>query len=157
LIFNENSTNEGTIEVIYTNIQSSESESEKQLEDFDILIKYFQDDQFLLDQLSDGIYVKDRKLFEHNGQLTGRYDGIFRNLKFDNEELKMANDEYIILIDDDHEIVETNGTIVKSEKNILISWPKTQKELYWKVKIKEKFQAYSLLKLFRNWKNSNTN
>jgi len=152
IIFNENSQNEGIIEVTYTNIESSEALLEDQQKDFNELIEHYQGDQFLLDQVSDGIYIKERELFEKNGKLIGKYSGIFRNLKFDNEELKTVNDEYIMLMDEDDEIVETNGKIVKSEKNIFISWPKTKKELYWKVKINGDPQTYSLVEMFREWK-----
>lgn len=153
IVFNENSGNEGIIEVIYTNIETGEALLKDQQKDFQELIEHFQGDQFLLDQISDGIYIKNRELFEKNGKLIGKYRGIFRNLKFDDEALKTANDEYIMLMDDSDEVIETNGKIVKSEKNVFISWPKTQKELYWKVKMQGEPQTFSLLEMFRDWKN----
>ena len=82
----------------------------------------------------------------------GKYIGIFRNLKFDNDPLKLVNDEFIVLIDESDELVETNGKIVKSEKNVFISWSKTQKELYWKLKMKREAHTTSLLEMFREWK-----
>ena len=152
IVFNENSNNEGTIEITYTNLESGEALLKDQQKDFEELIKYYQGDQFLLDQMADDIYIKKRELFEKNGKLIGKYSGIFRNLKFDNEPLMTLNDEYIMVMDDDDEVAETNGKVVKSEKNVFISWPKTQKELYWKVKMKGEPQTYSLLEMFRKWK-----
>ena len=154
IVFNENSNNEGIIEVTYTNIESSEALLKDQQEDFDDLIDYYQGDQFLLDQMADDIYIKKRQLFEKDGKIVGKYSGIFRNLKFDNEPLKTKNDEYIMLMDDSDEVVETNGKIIKSEKNVFLSWPKTQKELYWKVKMKGDHQTYSLLEMYREWKSN---
>ncbi len=150
--FNENSMTDGTIEVIYSNIQTGEALLKDQQKDFKELVKHYQDDQFLLDQMTDGVYVKERELFEENGKLIGKYNGIFRNFKFDNDPLKLVNDEFILLMDADDEVVETNGKIIKSEKNIFISWPKDQKELYWKIKMTNDPKSTSLLDMFREWK-----
>ena len=150
--FNENSRTEGTIEITYTNIETGEALLKDQKHDFDELIEYYQGDSFLLDQLSDGIYIKERELKEENGKLIGKYKGIFRNFKFDNEPLKTMNDEFIMLMDKDDEVIETNGKIVKSEKNIFITWPKEQKELYWKLKMTGEPKTTSLLGMFREWK-----
>lgn len=155
IVFNENSMNEGIIEVVYTDIESGEALLKDQIKDFEELIEHFQGDQFLLDQISDGIYIKKRELKEINGKLVGKYSGIFRNLSFDSEPLKTVNDEFIILMDEDDEVVDTNGKIIKSEKNVFISWPKTQTELYWKVKMKRSPQTTSLLDFFRKWKKQN--
>ena len=152
IIFNENSRTEGTIEVTYKNIKSGEALLKDQVDDFNELISYYQDDGFLLDQLSDGIYIKERDLKEENGKLIGKYSGIFRNLKFDNEPLKTVNDEFIMLMDEEDEVIETNGKIIKSEKNTFISWSKDQKELYWKLKMKREAHTTSLLEMFREWK-----
>ena len=152
IVFNDNSQTEGTIEVTYSNIQTGEALLKDQVDDFNDLIEYYREDGFLLDQISDGIYIKKRDLFEENGKLVGKYIGIFRNLKFDNDPLKLVNDEFIVLMDESDELVETNGKIVKSEKNVFISWPKTQKELYWKLKMKREAHTTSLLEMFREWK-----
>jgi hypothetical protein len=156
ITFDENSLTEGTIEVIYFNIESSEALLKDQQKDFEELIESYKGDNFLLDLMTDGVYVKERELFEKNSILIGKYRGIFRNYQFDNEPLKITNDEFIILIDlDSDEIVDTNGKIVKSEKNVFISWPKTQKDLYWKLKMIGEAQTYSLLDMYREWKENN--
>jgi hypothetical protein len=156
IVFNENSITNGTIEVIYSKLESSEAMQNGQQKDFDELIRHYQGDQFLLDQMSDGVYIKNRELYEKNGILIGKYQGIFRNLILDNEPLKTNNDEFVLLIESEsNEIIETNGKIIKSEKNVFISWPKTQKELYWKSKMKGDPKTSSLLDMFREWKEDN--
>lgn len=153
IVFNENSFTDGTIEVIYNNIQSSEAELNGQQKDFDELIRHYQGDQFLLDQISEGIYIKNRELYEKNGILIGKYKGIFRNLKLDSESLKTNNDEIVLLIESDaNDVIETNGKIIKSDKNVFISWPKSQKELYWKSKMNGDGKTGSILAMFREWK-----
>ncbi len=153
ITFNENSHTDGTIEVIYSNIRTSEAELTDQKKDFEELIGHYISDKFLLDNMADGVYVKERELFEKNGILIGKYSGIFRNFKFDNEPLKSSNEEYIILIDAESDgLVETNGKVVKSEKNIIISWPIDQKELYWKLKMTDGNEINPLVDMFRKWK-----
>ncbi|MFC2088219.1 hypothetical protein ACFLSX_01330 [Calditrichota bacterium] len=153
LRFNDNSRTEGTIEAVYYNIETSEVILKDQQQDFRELIEHYQGDKFLLDNISDGIYIKERELYEKNGILIGGYKGIFRNLKFDNEPLKFTNDEFMMIIDTENDdIIETNGKIIKSEKNIIITWPKDQKELYWKLKMTGDPTTYSLIDMFREWK-----
>jgi hypothetical protein len=80
--------NGGTITVKYTDIRSAEEEEEKQKEDFEELIRMYRDDKFLLDQVDEGVYVKDRQLYEQNGSLHAIYSGIFQKLKIDDSEFK---------------------------------------------------------------------
>ena len=54
--------NSGTFSVTYTDIRSSEKAPEKQEKDFDELIELYKSDMFLLDQVDEGIYVKERKV-----------------------------------------------------------------------------------------------
>lgn len=153
LTFNENSRSEGKIEVVYYDIQSSEALLKDQQQDFRELIENYQSDKFLLDNMSDGVYIQKRELLEKNGILIGGYKGIFRNIKFDNEPLKYTNEEFMLLIDTDgKEVIDTNGEIVSSGKNIILTWPKDQKELYWKLKMKGEPETFSLLEMFREWK-----
>ena len=152
IVFNENSSNQGKIDVIYSGIASTEEGLEKRQKDFEELIQLLEDDQFLLDQLTEGVYVKNRKLYEEHGKIIGKYSGIFANLKFDDNALKTANDEFLFMINRDQTVIETNGKIVKSDNNVFISWPMSQKELYWKVKMKGDSKTNSLLEMFRQWK-----
>jgi len=151
--FTEN-FNSGIITVTYTDIRSSETEVEKQKEDFDDLIELYRENLFLLDQLDEGIYVKERKLYEKDGLIIGKYSGIFQKLKIDDSELRVRNDERYILLDiSETEKIETNGKIYRSENNALLVWPKDQKQL----KIKKIIQdydkkGYSIIEYYKIWK-----
>ena len=120
----------GKITVVYTDIRSSETEEEKQKADFDELIQLYQKDKFWLDQVEEGVYVKERKLYEKDGSIIGSYSGIIQKVMIDDSELKVRNDERYILLDiSPAEKIETNGKIFRSENNALLVWPKNQKHL----------------------------
>ena len=65
----------------------------------------------------------------------------------------MNNGERILLVEDeDYEIVETNGRILKTDENTLIVWPKNIKELYWKQKFADTSESFAKTRaLFVQW------
>jgi hypothetical protein len=146
--------NSGFLTVTYTDIRSSETEVKKQKKDFDELIELYQDDMFLLDQVDEGIYVKERKLYEKNGMLVGSYSGIFQKIQIDNNEMKVRNDERYILLDiSPNENIETNGKVYRSENNALVVWPKDQKQLEIK-KIVQDYDkiGFSIMDYYKDWR-----
>lgn len=146
----------GEITVRFTDLRSDETVSEKQQEDFAALVNNLVSDEMLLDELENGIYVKTRRLYEENGVLNGEYVGIFRNLKLDDTELKTQNDERVLILEADDEVrIETNGRMVHTNGNIIISWPKDQQKLSWKLINSGYQQAHSLLKYYREWQQEN--
>ncbi len=126
-------------------------------DDFAELLGMVQDDKQLLSGVEQGIYFKKRSLFEKDNKLIGRYEGIFENLKFEDEEesLRILKDEIFLTLkkDDDIERIETDGKLNQSENIITISWPKTQKTIYWRQILKEDGETLSLLDEYRRWKN----
>ena len=124
-------------------------------DDFTELLTMVQDDEPLLNGVEQGIYFKKRYLFEKDNQLYGRYEGIFANLKFEDKEesLRILKDEIFLTLkkDNDIERVETDGRLKQLENIITISWPKTQKSIYWRQVLKEEEEAVSLLDEYRKW------
>lgn len=146
--------NSGEIRVHYTDIRSSETEETKREKDFIELIDLIENDKFLLDQIEEGVYVKDRRLFEQNGQINAEYFGIFDNFKIEGDELKLENEERILLLSiNEGEEIESNGKIYRSEHNVLLVWPKDQKILKFKKTLKNyDAQTYSLIDYYNDWK-----
>ncbi len=143
----------GEITVRFTDLRSDETIPEKQQEDFALLVKNLDSDEMLLDELENGIYVKQRRLYEENGALHGEYSGVFRDLKFGDSELRTQNDERVLIVEADEEIgIETNGKMVRTDGNIVITWPKDQQELSWKLINLNYEKAHSLLSYFRQWR-----
>ncbi len=145
--------NSGHFTVKYSDIRSSEKEVEKQKQDFDELIELYTGDNFLLDQVDEGIYVKDRKLYEKEGKLFGSYSGIFQKLEIDNNEMKTRNDERYILLDIGPDMeIETNGKVYRSEQNALFVWPIDKKKLKIKKTVKNYDNVgFSILKYYKEW------
>ena len=142
-----------------TGITATEKEEilQDHRDDFNDLLKMVQGDKSLLSGVEQGIYFKKRYLFEKDNKLNGRYEGIFENLKFDDEEesLRVLKDEILLTLkkDEDVERIETDGKLNQSKNTITISWPKTQKSIYWRQILKEEGKTLSLLDEYRKWKN----
>jgi hypothetical protein len=147
--------NSGHFTVKYIDIRSSETEQEKQKKDFDELIEIYEDDMFLLDQVDEGIYVKDRQLYEKDGKIFGSYSGIFQKIKIDDNEIQTRNDERFILLDIGPNMeIETNGKVYRSEYNALVVWPTDKKKLKIKKTVKDYDNVgYSILDYYTKWKN----
>jgi len=129
---------------------------EKRKKDFEDVLEMVETDEGLLDALEQGIYLKKRYLFEAEGKLSGRWEGIFEELKFDHEEesLRILKDEIFLTLkkDSDIERVETDGHLNQSENIITISWPKTQMNIYWRLILKKDTEAVSLIDEYQAWK-----
>ena len=141
----------GLIEVKYSDIASSDSTVKKQMGDFEDLIGMLEDDVFLLDSVDDGIYIKDRRLYEQGKKLCGSYSGIFRKLKLDGENLKEKGEERILQIDTDKDdVITSNGKIYQSDDNTFIIWPKEERKLTYTVTKTFKQPIFSLLSLYKS-------
>jgi hypothetical protein len=146
--------NKGEITITYTDIQSTEKDTTKQHDDFEELIKMYQGDEFLLDQINFGIYVKERKLFEENGTLNARITGVFAKLGIDDDELRVKGDERYILLDVEHgDKIETDGKLFRSKDKAFVTWPKEQRKIYLKLKKEINEPLFSITPLFQDWLN----
>jgi len=141
----------GVIEVVYSGIASSDSTDQKQKADYDDLIDMLENDDFLLDSVDDGIYVKERHLFVKDGKLCGKYYGIFRKLKMDGENLKEKGEERILQIDtDENDVVTSNGKIYQSDDNTFIIWPKDNLKITYTVRKTYNQPIFNLLPYYNS-------
>ena len=144
--------NNGEITVTYSDIRSSEKEPKKQLEDLNELFKIVQEDQFLLDHVDMGIYIKERHVYEKNGKFMGKFKGIFEKISLDDARLEVKGEERYILIDiDEDDIVETNGNLIKTKGKALLVWSKEQKIISYKITKTYDDPTYSITHLYRDW------
>lgn len=152
ITLNEN-FDKGTISVNYNDILSSEKEITKQENDFKDLIDLLFGDDFLLDNVDEGIYVRDRKLWNDKGVLKANFTGIFKNIKFDDRELKVENGERMLILKNDGDTYACNGKLLQTEKNVIMVWPKDQRDLYWKQITKlEDEPTFPLISYYEKWK-----
>ncbi len=150
--FNEDLSS-GFVKISYINIQSTEADTAKQKKDFNELIELLFGDDFLLDNIDEGIYIKDRKLYEKNEQLIAEYSGIFRSSKLGADDMKITENERILRFDkDDGDIATSNGKILETNDSFIFTWPKEMRKSQFTIKRKTE-TAYSMLDFFNEWKN----
>lgn len=142
----------GKIYVTTIGVASTADSLAKRQKDFDDILEFLLEDDFLLEEMKDGIYVKNRSLLKENNKLVFKYDGIFDELSFDDDfELKMINDELVAILDDDDIIENSNGRIETDSTHTYIKWPRSTKEIYWEYKMEESGETYSLLPFYEEW------
>ncbi len=170
IFFNENFKG-GKVQITFEDIRSDndvqfiESDKKNSLEiaetrrkrmgDFDDVIKMCTSDEELIDAMDQGIYLKERYLFESNNKLFGRWEGIFSELKFDEgDSLRVLKDEIYLTMeaDNDTERIETDGNLTLTGNRFTITWPKTKCDIYWKIILKEQEKARSLINEYRAWR-----
>jgi hypothetical protein len=111
----------GTIISIMRNVQSDESEDSKQAKDFDEAIRSWKGDDYLLDRVHDGLYVKDRNLAIEDSVLVWKEKAIFSDLG-DVFKHEFNNDTLKFVIKGDQSVVATNGTVVPGKDSTIIYW-----------------------------------
>ncbi len=138
ITLNDKASPKATVLIEYANISSGEAKLDDVKKDFDQLIKDWQGDEYLLDRAQEGMVVKNRELFIRDGKIVGRVAGIMKDID-DMYKFWEIDGEKIMLFEDgdDYEIVETNGKILKTDKNTLIVWPEDTAELRWTQRLSE--------------------
>ena len=142
IIMKENSSPTEII-IDYCDFTSTEGKMEDVHKDFNELINDWKGDQYLLDQAEEGIFIKSRDLYIRDDKIMGRVTGIVENL----DKLYsfwVKNGERIMMPEDDEDfqIIETNGQIIKTPKNSLIVWPEDAKELWWKQRLVTESESF---------------
>ena len=151
IMFNEDSDHKGKIFITYSGVASDSDSLDTREEDFNEVLESYCDDDILMDQVKEGVYVKERKLYEQDGKLNFTYSGIFSG--FDpGPDIEKINNEYVIEFTDKNMVlVKTNGETEKIEDGFIIKWSLTQKELYFKVQNKNDEKRNSLLPFYKKW------
>ncbi len=151
ILFNDDSNHKGKITVTYSGLASDSDSLKKQESDFNEIIESYHDDEFLMDQVKEGIYVKDRQLYEQDGKLIFTFNGIFDGFE-PGPDIELINNEYVLeFTDKDMVLTKTNGLAEENEDGFIIKWPVTQKELYFKIENNNKGKRISLLPFYKKW------
>ncbi len=111
----------GTILTIMRNIQSDETDPGKQQKDFEQAIESWQGDEYLLDRVHDGIYVKDRSLSVEHNVLVWKEKGIFSELG-DVFRHELKNDTLKFVVKGDQKIIATNGIVLLAKDSTIVYW-----------------------------------
>jgi hypothetical protein len=111
----------GTIVTVMRNIQSGEADGERQEKDFDEAIRAWKGDEYLLERMHDGLYVKDRNLSLEKSVLVWKETALFSDVSevFKRE---ITHDTLRFVIKDDQKIVATNGTVLSAKDSTVVFW-----------------------------------
>lgn len=111
----------GTLVTIMRNVQSGESEQTKQQKDFEQAIQSWKEDDYLLQRLREGMYVKDRNLSIENNVLVWKEKAIFSDLG-DIFKHEFKNDTLRLVVKGDQKIISTNGVIQPAQDSTVVIW-----------------------------------
>ena len=117
----------GTLITVMRNIQSSDTDPAKQDKDFEQAIQSWKGDEYLLQRMKEGLYVKDRHLSVEGNVLVWREVAIFSDIA-DVFKHEVENDTLRFIVKDDQKITSTNGAIHPSKDSTVVVWalPKTR-------------------------------
>ena len=117
----------GTLITVMRNIQSSDDDPAKQDKDFEQAIESWKGDDYLLQRMKEGLYVKDRHLSVEGSVLVWKEEAIFSDIA-DVFKHEVENDTLRFIVKDDQKITSTNGTIRPSKDSTVVIWamPKTR-------------------------------
>ncbi|NQT26500.1 hypothetical protein HQ585_14195 [candidate division KSB1 bacterium] len=146
----------------YEGLSSAEGLLKDVKKDFNYLIEEWQGDEYLLERADEGILVRDRQLLIEDNKINSVMIGLVQDLD-DLYDIWEQNGERILMVefdDDDFELTETNGYLLKTEKNRLIVWPSHIKQMQWTMK--RVFESESIdknrpmmLKMFKEYLKKN--
>ncbi len=124
----------GTIISVMRNVQSDESDQTKQAKDFDEAIRSWKGDDYLLERMHDGLYVKDRSLAIEDSVLIWKEHAIFSDLG-DVFKHEFQHDTLKFVIKGDQSVVATNGTVIPGKDSTIVYWNiAASKEIFLKTK-----------------------
>ena len=151
IVFNEDLTG-GTVKVTFFDLKSTEADTAKQRKDFLSLVELLFEDDFLLDNIEEGIYIKERDMYVENGKLNVTYGGIFRSSKLAEKDMRTTENERILRFDKNKgDVATSNGNVVETEDSFIFSWPKDLKNPEFKINRKME-ESYSMLDYYNEWK-----
>ncbi len=150
--FNENYSM-GKIKITYHGLASADSTMEKQRNDFNDLVEMIESDEALLDYVEEGIYVKNIELFKDSDKLNAAVNGIFSNYGTGEMSLTVHKEEIVLMMEKDEDYrIESDGKIIETEDNLMITWPMGARDLSWKMISLDQGKTYPLVAFYEAWK-----
>lgn len=120
----------GTLVTIMRNVQSGETDQAKQQKDFEQTIDSWKEDDYLLQRMRDGLYVKDRELAIEENVLVWKEKAIFSDLA-DIFKHDIRNDTLRFVLKASQTLVATNGTVQPAKDSTVVYWPlRAAKEIF---------------------------
>jgi hypothetical protein len=127
----------GTLSVIKYNLQSDASDTADQAKDFHDLINNWESDQYLIDQMNAGAYVKERDLSLEDGKIVWREVSLLADVGNILPRYNEADTTRFKCDPENGEIVSTNGTVIDMKDSMIVIWPPHTKEFILHTKVKD--------------------
>jgi hypothetical protein len=132
----------GTLTITKYNMQSDGSDSAEQAKDFNDLIRNWKTDQYLIDQMKEGAYVKARDVSQEAGAVVWREVLLLANVENVLPHYTEGDSTRFKCDPENGEIVNTNGTVIDMKDSLIVVWPPHTKDFILKTKVKD-FDAKS--------------
>lgn len=151
-IFYNEDLSEGQITISFFDVNSSEQGQEGREKDFDELRQMVDGNDLYFDGLKQGIYVQEIKLWKENRKLNGSYSGIFRQLNMDDQDMKIQNNERLIIIKKESgDRINTNARVIEDEQTFELIWPTSERRIWYEIIRSIDQPVYSLVPLYDKW------
>jgi hypothetical protein len=112
----------GSVTITYRNIESTSDDPAKQEEDFRDLMDKWKGDEYLLQRMNEGVYIKQRELQLRKGILVWKEVGIFSDVEKMKDGISF-NDSSRIAMSKDETVLSTNGTLLINNDSTVVVWP----------------------------------
>ena len=132
----------GTMTVVQYNLQSDEKDPKKQQDDFNGLINDWKSDQYLLDRVKEGMYVKERRVYLERGNIARKEVLLFPDFSQLFKKELMNDTLRVSFPNKEKTVLATNGVLIRSKDSTTIFWPPKTKEFVLKTRENE-FTAQS--------------
>ncbi len=143
----------GTLIITKNNLQSDESDPVKVQKDFDELISDWKNDQYLLDKMKSGEYVKSRRLYMEKGRLVWNEKAIFSDIhKIAGKSI--VNDTMNIGFKKEEAAIKTNAILIQTKDSTIVQWPLSMKNFVLKIQRKDFKSKSDFAAMFAKFKGS---
>ncbi|MBN2385324.1 hypothetical protein JXQ70_20815 [bacterium] len=128
-----------TLVLEYEDISSDEKTATGLKEDFGSLIQALESPEYIKERSDEGLDLLERKLEVRDSRIVGHEKAEAKGTAFLTETLKLSLSETemrLVLDSADEELIETNARTLKENQTTVLTWPVSEKRLYYKVRLK---------------------
>jgi hypothetical protein len=141
----------GAYSVTLRNLQADGPTPHHQQQDFDTLVGLLTSDDYLLDRLRDGVYVKSRGVRIEAGILVAKETGLFSDPA--NVGVVVARDSTLRRsVESGMTVLATNGRVIQAGDSLYVRWPMRTQQMSLKLRQREFQPTASLVAKYRAWK-----
>jgi hypothetical protein len=141
----------GTLVVIRRNMQSDATERTQQEKDFNELVQNWRGDQYLLDQMNKGTYVKERKVMVERGKVVWKETSIFSDISKLFPDINPNDTVRVPFKNEDGTVISTNGTILHEKDKTVVVWLPHTTEFIVKTQTKAFHTTSDFVRMFKTY------